>query len=538
VAGIASPPVNCLRVEGAAPVEAGLTLHWQGKVERARLIIRVAGTEAAHNIRVNGHTVAQAPVVPEGSDCGEGRSFYLDVPLSVVKQGENHLELTSDALPSDAWVASGVRLEVLGELQLPQRADADSPGSASTLGTPFTTSFSNSYDGTNQQARVQPPDSPITPTPLVIYLHGRYGSMHDGEDYLGSAANAKGWLLASPEMHGAWPTPPSPPGAFAYASVQAQYDVIGTIQRVRELYPSVDVNRIYLVGESMGGQTAAVTAAKFPDVFAAVFDSVGPTNMTTWYSEQVAFYRSPDVDQVMWMRRECHIGGIEKTPADNPFCYQRRSGLSFAGNLIHMPISITHHISDTVVPISHSFQLQDAINAAGPDQPVTVGVDTRSSGCNFGPYYHSCSPDPTAVLNYFQGFARNSLPYRVLATTDESKSFYWLNIDQLGNDRWTQVQATYNPATLTVQVSVSDTQPVGLGFNLGLTPMINAVGLSQPGLGLTAKTYRVQISGDPAFYRPYAGGYLTVSVPAGQPLTLSISALAESVYLPLISRAP
>ena len=41
---------------------------------------------------------------------------------------------------------------------------------------------------------------------------------------------------------------------------------------------NVKLDRIYLVGYSMGVQIVAVTAAKFPHVFAAVLDNKGPTD--------------------------------------------------------------------------------------------------------------------------------------------------------------------------------------------------------------------------------------------------------------------
>ncbi|HID08379.1 MAG TPA: DUF2920 family protein, partial [Armatimonadetes bacterium] len=475
-------------------------------------------------------------------------------------QGDNLIEITNDALPSDSWTATNVRLEVFGDITVSQIGGPDSTGQigatdiTATDATSYTLiiTFTNSYDGSSQEAMAQIPDGydDDTPTPLVIFAHGRSSVMEEGIDTFDIAASDKGWLLASPEMHGSWPIPPecfvypnecdyddqvlagttSPnaqpkPGAYAHASVESQYDIIGTVNYMVNHY-NVQHDQIYLVGYSMGGQIATVTAAKFPHLFAAVFDNKGITNMEQWYEERDSYYTRRTLE------KECHVGGVRKTPAENPFCYERRTSVNFASNYIHVPISMTHSVSDTLVPITHSFNLRDAINSYGPDQLAVVYEDTViGPTCDDGGRYHCYEPDPMAVLNFLELFTLNNNPTYFNITTDESKSYHWLNIAQAGGDHWSQVETAYYPISATVTATISDTQPLTVAFNLGSTALSSTSitdKLKQPGMGLPATTYLVKGGGN-NYLHDYESGYLTTTLVITGQFGLTISAITADL---------
>jgi dienelactone hydrolase len=543
VIGVASSALKCLAIRGGVPARTSgvVELTWQGQAERARLVLSVAGTEAAHRIRVNGYPVALAPIYPGGRPCSAENYLHLDVPPEVLRQGDNLIEIANDALSSDGWTAANVRLEAFGDVTNVQAGRPDRTGQMGIASTtaappPFIFTFTNTYDGSGQEAIAQQPDGydGNTPVPLLIYAHGRSGVMEAGIDLFGSAANDKGWLLASPEMHGSWPIPDicyedpydpaceyddrtllDKPGAFAYASLESQYDIIGTVNYMVNNY-NVKVAQIYLAGCSMGGQIDTVTAAKYPHIFAAVFDNMGPTDMYQWYDENNSYYRNT-------MRKECHIGGDPKAPWENPFCYQRRSSVHFASNYIHIPISITHSINDTVVPIHHARELRDAINAYGPDWPASVLED---SSVTCAPDYHCYEPDSMAVLSFLESFTLNRNPSHVNIATDESKTYYWLNLAQTGGDHWTRVEVTYYPISTTVTATISDTEPLTVGFNLGSTPMTDII--EQPGMGLPVTTYLVKGGGVHAL-ADYTSGYLTTTLADTGRFTLTISAVEADV---------
>jgi len=543
VSGVASNALECLSLNGGGLRGAAGKVHlnWQGTAKQARLILTVSGADAAHHVQVNGRSVAQVPGYPGGQRCGEGEIYYLDIPIDAVVQGENLIELTDDGLPGDAWTAGWVRLEVRGDLyvDVPSGIGVDSIGAGDSANVErFNFTFINPYDGTPQDARAQIPDSydGSVPTPLIIYVHGRSSDIYEWETLpISVAINVKGWLLAAPQMHGSWegpvPPPPDPPGKFVYASLESQYDIIGTVKYMVQNY-NVKLDRIYLVGSSMGGQIATVVAAKYPHVFAAVFDTKGPTNMAQWYGETTDGYHKA------WMERECHINGTPRDPSQNPFCYQRRSSVSFAGNYLHIPISITHSLSDTLVPIAHSFNLRDAINAHSPDRLASVAVDTVvGAACPEGSPYHCYEADSDAVFSFLEAFTLNNNPTHINITTDESKSYYWLNVSQTGGDHWSQVGAVYYPISRTVTAVISDTQPLTLGFNLGSLPVIGEAGVSQPGMGLPATTYWVKGGGN-NYQQDYVSGYLTVTLGTTGQFSLTISVVTYSVYLPTVARNP
>ncbi len=547
IIGVASNALKCLAVGSNVPAQASgvVNLTWQGQIDQARLVLSISGTEAEHTIKVNGQSVTLAPIYPDGQPCSNGQYFYLDVPPEVLVQGGNLIEITDDALANDSWTAAYVRLEVFGDITVlpasePDKIEQIGAADITAAATSFVISFTNPYDGSSQEATAQIPDGydGNTPTPLVIVVHGRNSIMEWGTDYFGDAANDKNWLLASPQMHGSWPIPevcytdPSDPGcqtddeflldrpgAYAHASLESQYDIIGTVQYMVNNY-NVKYDRIYLTGESMGGQIDTITAAKFPHLFAAVFDNKGITDMAQWWSE-----RSSSTKRTL--EKECHIGGDRKTPSKNSFCYERRTSLNFARNYIHIPISMTHSISDQLVPITHSWRLRDAINNYEPDQEASVFEENGGNDGGAACSYHCYDPDPMAVLNFLEPFTLNNTPTHINISTDESKSYYWLNFAQTDGDHWSQVEVTYFPISSTVTATISDTKPLSVAFNLGSIPITEVI--PHPGMGLPATTYLVREVGNYSTLSDYTSGYLTVTLNNTGQFSLTISAIEAEV---------
>jgi dienelactone hydrolase len=572
VVGVISKAVDCLSVLGdrsfgndlagndlaadaVCPSSGIITINWQGELERARLVLKLAGTEAAHPIYVNGKQAALAPIRPDSTSY---EVFYLTIPPEIVVQGDNLIEITDHGLPGDGWRAVDVRIEAFGNptatgfAPLPDSTGQGSrPDAAKNAAESFVIRFNSSYDGSRQEAAIQTPDGydGNTPVPLIVFAHPRGDVMGSGISTFGTAANDKAWLLASPEMHGSWNVPRGcrsypndcdyedkvvagtvaedsepKPGAFAYGSLESQYDIIDTVKYMVENY-NVKLDRIYLVGYSMGGQGTVVTAAKFPHVFAAVLDNKGPTDMDLWYDQQADLYSAgEDHYAVRAMRKECHSGGTLQTPAENPFCYERRSGIRFASNYIHVPISITHGVLDQLVPIGHSRNLRDAINSHSPDWPAAVYESTDACG---DPYDHCFVPDPTAVLNFLEPFVLDDNPRHISISTDESKTYYWMEIVQTGGDHWSQVEVTRRADTPTVVATIQDDWPSTLRFNLG-SGSIMGEAKEQPGMGLPAIPYLITGAGHNDLVN-YTSGYLNVPVGTTGESTITISAVKATL---------
>ena len=503
-------------------------IAWQGDITEARMIVRVTGTDASHTITLNGQPVAKVPTYPAGEACG-GQEFALEIPVEAVSQGENLIEITNDALAGDSWTAANVRLEII-TASPPPAEPTPQVGIAASFTKQEVVSFTSSYDGAIQEFKAQIPSggfaecATLSPTPLVIYVHGRSSSMEEpfnGE--IDVAVRNKGWLLAAPQLHGSWPgpspSPPDPPGRYAYASLESQADIIDTIQYMLD-HCNLNKNRIYLYGGSMGGQTGLVTVAKYPHIFAALFDNKGPSDMADWYLIDGAggdFHRD-------WMERECHIGGVRQDPNEYPFCYQRRSGISFARNYFHIPVSITHSQADTLVPIRHSFEMRDAINSYNPDYPVSVFVDTVvGPDCDDNGNYHCYAPDPSDVLNFFQQYTLNNKPTHIKTRLDMSKPFYWLNVSQSGGDHWTAIESQYSVGTKTVTTNVTDPNPLTLGFNLGINSQTEVLPI--PGMGLPATTYLMKGGGLNQLKNYNGTGYFTANLSSTGTYAFTISAI-------------
>lgn len=525
---------SCLSVgtdNPALSAAEGVWIEWPGQAKAARLVLQVAGAEAPHTITLNGQPVATAPLSPGGEPCG-GQEFSLDIPLDAVYRGENIIEITNNALSSDAWTAADVRLEVVTDHQ-PAVESVPEVGIAASFTLQTSVSFTSSYDSTSQQFKAQIPSggfaecATLSPTPLVIYIHGRSSSMEEpytnGFDVV---VRNKGWLLAAPDMHGSYyPYQPSYAGKYALASLEAQADIIDTVQYM--LMPNhcnVDTSRIYLYGSSMGGQTGLVTAAKYPHIFAALFDNKGPSDITVWYNEGAGGDNTFHQNR---MKEECHIGGTPKTPLQNPFCYQRRSGINFARNYYPIPTSITHSVNDTLVLPHHSTDMAAAINSFSPIYPPGLYLDPNTQPTVDDPKAHRYEPDTNTVLNFFQLYTLNNHPTHIKIKSDESKPYYWLNIAQSGGDHWSEVEASYSVGSKTITVNINDPNALTLGFNLGSNFQVEVLPI--PGMGLPSTTYLVKGGGLNTLKDYNGSGYLTANLTSTGSYQVTISALKLSL---------
>ena len=519
---VTSPPVSCLTVDGSGSTETPIELAWQGTATRAQLILNAAENEAPHAVYVNGQPVGPLPVAMEGYGC-RGEAFYLDVPVDALVSGTNSVTFTSDGRPGDQWIASGVRLAVTGQVA-PAEDGVRAAASMATVETIF--------DNTPQRARVQVPDTyDGSPTPVIIMLHGRSGSMFDFENFnYHTAVNARGWFYASPELHGHWPGHQDN-GKFHHASLESQADVLGTLQYLLGNY-NIDTSRIYLYGSSLGGQLALLTAAKYPDIFAAVFANKPPTDWPLWYRQSQSLGSSQNT-QLVNMREECYevISGANtpRSPTENPFCYIRRSPLFYASNLLHTPVQLTHSQDDLLVPIVHSTQMRDAVNALSPDRSVTLDDETpTNAGCpppsgSQQQTNHCYEPDASDILDFLDDFTLNQTPDAIDIVTDQDSAYYWMNVDRSNGEYLSEIEVALDQANQAVSVAVSDTQPLTLGFNLGTGAIDDVV--SQPGMGLPAATYLVREQNRPSYLVDYTAGYLNVTPASTGQYSLTLSKL-------------
>ncbi|HUV38693.1 MAG TPA: PHB depolymerase family esterase, partial [Planctomycetota bacterium] len=159
--------------------------------------------------------------------------------------------------------------------------------------------------------------------PVVVHLHGA-GTGRDPFDpdrgdprFDALVAHAK-VILVRP--HGR--------GNTGYRGVGAD-DVFRVLEIVKTDY-SVDVDRVYLVGQSLGGAGTWRLATRYPDVFAAVAPLYGPVGL-----------RIPTDE-------------LEKLPAWRRFRIDAESPLALMENLGHTPVYLYHGVEDVTVDVEQS----------------------------------------------------------------------------------------------------------------------------------------------------------------------------------------
>jgi hypothetical protein len=130
------------------------------------------------------------------------------------------------------------------------------------------------------------------------------------------------------------------------------------------------------------------------------------------------------------------------------------------------------------------------------------------------------------VLDFLSAYTLQASPQRVHITSDEPKSYYWLNLDPAEDESWVHVlQAAYDRTYAQVTAILSTTSPVQVGLNLGATSTVGPSGIPQPGIGLPPARYRVEVNGQSST-RDYAYGYLNVSLPTAGRFNVRLAALS------------
>lgn len=586
---LSSTEVACVVVEAGRPAGTTVTirLDWEGQPDAAVLFLSASGMRGGHSIYVNGHRVGAAPAQPDERGCQPGSEVdfmlaqEIPIPVDALVKGDNTITLTSDADPGDGWTANLLYLEISGELTLPPTAlSSPVPGlpelSAQALITnsfPLTSSYELTY---NQQVlrplvwyNVQPDGYTGTfgnpasgnPTPLLVALHGYGGSGQGTLNLVVAEANARGWFVVAPDMHGNFL---KNSGRQAFAWIGAQHDVIDAIKFMQENV-NINTSRIYVAGGSMGGQTASVMATKYPDIFAAAAPWKGISNLGAWYNElnmklnanRVLLSRlrqetaAPDVCNPTDPPVQSDYDNGCGTPVQEPFEYQRRSPVEIPQNGRLVPFQLWHDQPDELVVLAHSVNLRNSLNAWNRPAPavldqVNTGDLCDPPGTNPGddPNLHCYNPPPlpdsfyptiaqttdgrpiTNLFNFLSTKTRSSQPPALVTVrTDESKSYYWLNVSQSGSAHWSEIRASYSQANKTVTAVVTDSNNLTLGFNLGSQAMPETPVIPQAGIGLPQTTYLVKGGGNNKL-QSYASGYFTATVSAGQGVSLTISAIS------------
>lgn len=558
--GVASSSViSCLPVgpdylSADAPnpysLEQEVWLSWTGTVTSARLTGYEFAASGYHGrfIYVNGVQIGRATgerpkeTLCRGFEGRELQSWPIANP-AILQQGRNVIKITLDpAQTSDTgWGLSRVQIEVTG---------ADVNGRRYRQVTIPSSYFNNWSDYRNEGTwtHIMEPSGydPTQPAPLLITSHG-YGSngLEALLDYH-DAAEARGWLLASADYHGeVWNDEHAldsithefragMTGRRTMGSRATQWDIHDIVNYMQANY-NVDPARIYLVGHSMGGLTALLTAARWADRFAAVVSDSGPTDLVSWEEEtqypdgataNASINAAIRTETGVYLEPNHHPDfSRPRVPADYPFEYERRSPINYAANFKHLPLLLLHPQDDQKVLPHHAedlYLLASQNNADHVERVYFPGIhgDRIADFANY-------------TLDWLGQHVRplNDAPEELSFATDWTGSHFWLDMklsaDTLREAHWVRVnRANYDLFTRTIEVDVENLQPLtgdyttGLGVrpptNLSVTLEFDLARIGLPMSGI----YTVEQVGkdDGRFSQSFLspnGGKLSVTVPQG-----------------------
>ncbi len=349
--------------------------------------------------------------------------------------------------------------------------------------------FTNAWDTEYplQRASLALPDPlPATPVPVILYVHGSIWCSDKAPHHsaatresLGQVVARHGWIFAAAELHGERPLddlawcPNISVGYRPYGARPAQWDVYYLWEYVRTHY-NVDSRRVYLVAHSAGGLTALPLLARFPDLFAGAVVYWSPTDLARWYEENM---QAREYDRARNIRTE--VGG---TPDDVPYNYARRSPLTFASNLTHVPLALVHGREDTKVAFHHSEDLYTAIRNLDANAPVYLYPFEGGHGDD------STYP-MTWTVSWLAQYTRPAPPSTLNLTVDAGGEvgvpgepelgpfdhFWWLGwTPWAGERRWTRVHMTHTVGTYTITGVISDSVGITLTLHTSVLGWDNA----------------------------------------------------------------
>jgi pimeloyl-ACP methyl ester carboxylesterase len=276
-----------------------------------------------------------------------------------------------------------------------------------------------------------PANPPSTPLPLVISPHGRNNVAWSNVVTYWQDLPADGpFALVSPDGLGRAHTkasdpfdqPPSNPGLFTYGYPREIADLARMPKIVQETLPwlRVDLERVYVLGSSMGGQETLLLAARFPHALgggtgrlagAAAFDSICDLATQCGYLthtpagaataalmlEEVGS-RPNDVsgfDQAALFydrKTKTHttIGQLLRDLPRDQAQWDERSPLRFAAQLaaLGFPLALYWSTKDAVVgnqATKQTGKLYNAIEAANPEAAVAQVVGDWTHSAEFVP---------------------------------------------------------------------------------------------------------------------------------------------------------
>jgi dienelactone hydrolase len=278
----------------------------------------------------------------------------------------------------------------------------------------FVTTYRSFVDGSVQPFSVLLPRSFESGRvyPLLLLLHGAHVTGW-GQNII--SYDPKDWAIQV-AVHDR--------GNNRYRDI-GEVDIDEVLAEVKRRY-SIDSDRVFLAGHSMGGYGAWYQATHRPDLWAGVSTQAG-------YSDFFLYSTTG--------------GHSEKLPETD---FQKRlfegwSPLLFAENLLHVPIYIVHGAKDDNVVVEHSRKMAARLKGLGYD---FVYDENPEGGHWWGPRGKDFGVDVVdkpAIWAFLRTHdRRTTAPRRVIFKTDtlRYRKAYWISIDEMDDaNRFARIEA-------------------------------------------------------------------------------------------------
>jgi len=261
--------------------------------------------------------------------------------------------------------------------------------------------YRDEVDGSAQWALAYLPGGydPAKKWPLIVKLHGYNPANPEYVRWWG--VDSRHHVLADTEYNGHQGViymEPRGRGNTQYLGIGDQ-DVVRVIQLAKERF-NVDEDRVYLMGDSMGGWGTWNVGTRHPDLFAAIAPIFGGVDYHSQLSEDAL---------------------AKLTPLDR-YLQEKGSSWSMAESLVNMPIFVHHGDVDQSVNVEYS--------RYGVRLLQRWGYNIRYE--ELPGYGHEDLNRWADIFNWFLEHRREANPARVRLHTAELKnaSAYWARIDQ------------------------------------------------------------------------------------------------------------
>jgi poly(3-hydroxybutyrate) depolymerase len=283
-------------------------------------------------------------------------------------------------------------------------------------------------DGTVQPYYLHLPSTydPAKKWPLIVFLHG----------YVGSISVLDPWVLNEEvcqvaEDNGCALLIPYGRRNTDFQGV-GEVDVLASTAQVQSLY-SIDPDRVYMSGVSMGGMGAWNIALRHPGMYAATSPMSGQTDMHVWWP-RVLLNWPASRDDIPPFRRML-------VEWDNP--------IDLVMNARNQPMFVQHGELDSLIPVEQSRSMVAA--AAKLGIPIKYGEFTGASH-----YIYFELPCFQNAWSWTKDFTLNRSPKRVTYKTYSLHydTAFWATIADFvewGKPATVDCQVTANGAGLTVK---------------------------------------------------------------------------------------